>query len=101
MYLEQRRQAMLQLHLGDQQFYCLPWCDLYYRFDVNYSFGIVWLFYSLLGSNAAEPTFKTIWRLYDDIISFRITVHLSFTNIEDNTIYHYKDIFVIFAKSEQ
>ena len=29
MLLEQRRQAMLQLHLGYQQFYCLLRCDLY------------------------------------------------------------------------
>ena len=29
MSLEQRRQAMLQLHLSDEQFYCLPMCDLY------------------------------------------------------------------------
>ena len=29
MQLEQRRQAMLQLHLGDQQFYCLLRCVLY------------------------------------------------------------------------
>ena len=29
MQLEQRRQAMLQLHLNDQQFYCLLWCVLY------------------------------------------------------------------------
>ena len=28
MKLEQRRQAMLQLHLSDQQFYCLLVCDL-------------------------------------------------------------------------
>ena len=33
MWLEQRRQAMLQLHLSDQQFYCLLRCDLYHRFD--------------------------------------------------------------------
>ena len=26
MQLEQRRQAMLQLHLSDQQIYCLLWC---------------------------------------------------------------------------
>ena len=31
MLLEQRRQAMLQLHLSDQQFYCLLRCALYYR----------------------------------------------------------------------
>ena len=30
--LEQRRQAMLQLHLSYQQLYCLLRCDLYYRF---------------------------------------------------------------------
>ena len=29
MYLEQRRQAMLQLHLSDPQFNCLLNCDLY------------------------------------------------------------------------
>ena len=29
MYLEQCRQAMLQLHLSDQQVYCLLRCDLY------------------------------------------------------------------------
>ena len=33
MQLEQRRQAMLQLHLSDQQFHCLLRCDLYHRFD--------------------------------------------------------------------
>ena len=26
---------MLQLYLSDQQFYCLPRCDLYWRFDIN------------------------------------------------------------------
>ena len=36
--LEQRRQAMLQLHLSDQQFYCLWRCCLYYRFDGIYGF---------------------------------------------------------------
>ena len=34
MYLEQRRQAMLQLHLSDQQVYCLQKCGLYQRFEV-------------------------------------------------------------------
>ena len=29
MYLEQRRQAMLQLHLSDHQFYFLQRCTLY------------------------------------------------------------------------
>ena len=32
MQLEQRWQAMLQLHLSYQQFYCLLRCDLYKRF---------------------------------------------------------------------
>ena len=32
MQLEQRRQAMLQLHLSDRQFYCLLRCVLYWRF---------------------------------------------------------------------
>ena len=32
MQLEQRRQAMLQLHLSYQQFNCLLRCDLYKRF---------------------------------------------------------------------
>ena len=35
MQLEQRRQAMLQLHLSDQQFYCLQRCVLYQRFYGN------------------------------------------------------------------
>ena len=33
MLLEQRRQAMLQLHLSDRQFNCLQMCALYYRLD--------------------------------------------------------------------
>ena len=33
MWLEKRRQAMLQLHLSDQQFYCLLRFDLYKRFN--------------------------------------------------------------------
>ena len=33
MQLEQRRQAMLQLHLSDQPFYCLLRYDLYWSFD--------------------------------------------------------------------
>ena len=33
MWLEQRRQAMLQLHLSDQQFDCLSKCVLYWRLD--------------------------------------------------------------------
>ena len=41
MLLEQRRQAMLQLHLSYQQFYCLLRGDLYQRF---YSISLpVWL----------------------------------------------------------
>ena len=36
MQLEQRRQAMLQLHLSDQQFHCLVGCDLYERFYGTY-----------------------------------------------------------------
>ena len=35
MQLEQRRQAMLQLHLSDQQIYCLLRCNLYLMFDNN------------------------------------------------------------------
>ena len=35
MQLEQRRQAMLQLHLSDQQIYCLLRCNLYLMFDSN------------------------------------------------------------------
>ena len=33
MLLEQRRQAMLQLHLSDQHFHCITRFFLYYRFD--------------------------------------------------------------------
>ena len=35
MLLEQRRQAVFQLHLSDQRFYCLLRCNLYGRFDGN------------------------------------------------------------------
>ena len=35
MYLEQRRQAMLQLHLNDQKCDCLLKCVLYYRLDAG------------------------------------------------------------------
>ena len=35
MYLEERRQAMLQLHMSDQQCYCLVGCVLYKRFYGN------------------------------------------------------------------
>ena len=39
MWLEQRRQAMLQLHLSYQQFYCLLRCGLYKRF-----YGSSWVY---------------------------------------------------------
>ena len=35
MWLEQRRQAILQLHLSDRQFNCQLRCLLYYRLDGN------------------------------------------------------------------
>ena len=35
MWLEQHRQAILQLHLSDQQVYCLIRCDLCYGIDRN------------------------------------------------------------------
>ena len=35
MYLEQHRKAMFQLHLSDEQFYCLLCCDLYLRLASN------------------------------------------------------------------
>ena len=35
--LEQRRQAMLQLHLSYQQFYCILRCDLYEMFYGRYN----------------------------------------------------------------
>ena len=37
MQMEQHRQAMLQLHLNEQQCYCLSECGLYYKFDGNIS----------------------------------------------------------------
>ena len=36
MQLEQGRQAMLQLHLSDQQFYYLLKYELYWKFDDNH-----------------------------------------------------------------
>ena len=41
MYLEQRRQAMLQLHLNDEQFHYLLRCDLYQRFDSRSDFELM------------------------------------------------------------
>ena len=38
MKLEQRRQAMLHLHLSDQQVYCLLRCVLYKRWDGKHSY---------------------------------------------------------------
>ena len=40
MLLEQRRQAMPQLHLNDQQFYFLR-CDFYSRFDGRTQYGLL------------------------------------------------------------
>ena len=42
MQLEQRRQAMLQLHLTDRQFYCIQRCNLYSRFDCMIPAGVFW-----------------------------------------------------------
>ena len=42
MWLEQRRQAVLQLHLSDQQFNCLLKCVLYWRLDGGH---IAWHIY--------------------------------------------------------
>ena len=41
MELEQRRQAMLQLHLSDQQFYCLLRCALYKRLYGNFEMHLM------------------------------------------------------------
>ena len=41
-WLEQRRQAMLQLHLSYQQFYCLLRCDLYKGFYGIFQFKFHW-----------------------------------------------------------
>ena len=46
MLLEQPRQAMLQLHPSDRQFYCLIRCDLYQRFDGKWvwaKLGLGWV----------------------------------------------------------
>ena len=47
MYLGQRRQAMLQLHLSDQQFNCLLKCVLYYRLDKTKHSKTVYIFYGM------------------------------------------------------
>ena len=47
MKLEQRRQAMLQLHLGDRQIYCLLRCTLYQRFYGNQNTPLMNLFVPL------------------------------------------------------
>ena len=40
-WLEQRRQAMLQLHLSDQQFDCLLRCGLYYRLYGSHTWNLI------------------------------------------------------------
>ena len=42
MYLEQHRQAMLQLHPSDQQYWCLLRCGLYWRFYGICEMGPFW-----------------------------------------------------------
>ena len=49
--MEQRRQAMLQLHLSDQQSYCLLRCGLYKLFYCN---QIGWYFMSFITENHSE-----------------------------------------------
>ena len=50
MELEQRRQALLQLHLSDQQFYCQLRCTLYERFDGKVEIIFSRIFFSFLPS---------------------------------------------------
>ena len=45
LWYQTRRQAILQLHLNDQQFYCLWSCVLYNRFDGDL-FGFFYIIYA-------------------------------------------------------
>ena len=52
--MEQRQEAMLQLHLSDQQFHCLLRCNLYWRAESNHYNDII------MGSIASQITSLTI-----------------------------------------
>ena len=66
----EHRQAMLQLHLSDQQFYCLLSCVLYYRFE-----GIFFTLVSLeLGqSSVYHSTWKVTLTDMDKVDSYPST----------------------------
>ena len=59
MQLEQHRQAMLQLHLIDQQFYSQLRCNLYYKFDSSWGNLVIspftWRVKSLRTSDICMP----------------------------------------------
>ena len=77
---KQRRQAMLQLHLSERQFYCLLRCHLYFRFYINWQIISLLMkiivihqpqYHSIYNSplldNYGVPTlsnFKKIWILW-------------------------------------
>ena len=83
--LEKRRQAMLQLHLSYQQFYCLR-CSLYYRFYGNSPCSLV---PGICCGNFRCQTFKhnlkwlPIWTIYVEKSSVEchiITMMLRYVN---------------------
>ena len=47
--MEQRRQAMLQPHLSDQQVYWLLRCDLYYKFEGIFAWQSCLIYLSYTG----------------------------------------------------
>ena len=58
MQLEQRRQAMLQLHLSDKQFHYILRC-VYIR-DLTVIIGTIWLYQT--GRKYNRPTYTKPWR---------------------------------------
>ena len=76
MKLEQRQQALLQIHLSDQQFYCLLWCVLYWRLYGAYSDVLCNDTYKRSTARAKRGTGLTFWNSFDitlcvDIGTFR------------------------------
>ena len=59
MLLAQRRQAMLQLHLNDQQVHCLQCCDLYKRFDDMCLYNLYFVFCHILECKLPENKLNT------------------------------------------
>ena len=88
MWLEQNRQAMLQVHLSGKQFYCLQRCDLYQRFDGKFINDLI-PSHGRQAINSPDNSMSTITRTYPKILlnlkgmRFLFKVIQSFSNLTD------------------